>query len=36
VTWIKLEGDMSEPEALTRELLVFETDEAGRLRVREV
>jgi hypothetical protein len=36
VTWIKLEGDMSEPEALTRELLVFEIDESGRLRVREV
>jgi Helix-hairpin-helix domain len=35
-TWIKLEEDMSRPEWLTRELLVFEIDEDGQLCVREV
>jgi predicted flap endonuclease-1-like 5' DNA nuclease len=36
VTWIKLERDVGAPEALSRELLVFETDEDGLPCVREV
>ncbi len=31
-----LEGDMNRPEALTRELLLIETDDDGRLHVTTV
>ena len=36
VTWRKLEEDMSQAEARTRELLVFEKDRHGRLVFTEV
>lgn len=36
VTWLKLEEDMSQAEAKTRELLVFEKDRHGRLVFAEV
>ena len=36
VTWRKLEEDMTQAEAMTRELLVFEKDRHGRLVFTEV
>lgn len=36
VSWMKLEEDMSRPEAMTRELLVFDRDRHGRLVFTEV
>jgi hypothetical protein len=36
LTWLKLEEDMSRPEALTRQLLVIDTADDGRLYVTEV
>ena len=36
VTWLKLEEDMSRPEALTRELLHFERDVNGQLVFTQV
>ena len=36
VTWLKLEEDMSRPEALTRELLHFERDLNGQLVFTQV
>jgi len=36
VTWLKLEEDSSKPEAMRRELLVFEKEENGNLFLSEV
>jgi hypothetical protein len=36
VTWLKLEKEISQPEAQRRELLVFEKDEDGHLFLSEV
>jgi hypothetical protein len=36
LTWLKLEGDMNRPEAMTRELLLIETTDDGRFHVTAV
>jgi hypothetical protein len=36
LTWLKLEGDMNRPEAMTRELLLIETADDGRFHVTAV